>query len=160
MSKKHQGVQAHIRQLFPEAVYVHCKSHCLNLAIGHSCKDASVRTLMGTIQDTAFAFDYSAKKITGFLRSASRRWHYKRCTWRPQEIVYFVRDMLDQPCRLLVHFLCVISCCCTGFRTTTTRWRRKIRTVPCHYFKIHIYYRACSSGTHFKIKRVKLLLIS
>ena len=62
MSRKHQGVQAHVRQLFPEAVYVHCKSHCLNLAIGHSCKDASVRTLMGTIQDTAFAFDYSAKK--------------------------------------------------------------------------------------------------
>ena len=73
MSGKHQGVQAHVRQLFPEAVYVHCKSHCLNLAIGDSCKDASVWTLMGTIQDTAFAFDYSAKKFTGFLRSASRR---------------------------------------------------------------------------------------
>ena len=66
MSGKHQGVQAHVRQRFPEAVYVHCKSHCLNLAIVHSCKDASVRTLMGTIQDIAFAFDYSAKKLQAF----------------------------------------------------------------------------------------------
>ena len=25
--------------------------------------------------------------------------------------------------------------------------------IPCRYFKIRIYYRACSSGTHFKINR-------
>jgi hypothetical protein len=25
--------------------------------------------------------------------------------------------------------------------------------IPCRYFKIRIYYHACSSGTHFKINR-------
>ena len=75
MSGKHQGVQAHARQRFPGAVCTCIASPIAfkNLAIVHSCKDASVRTLMGTIQDIAFAFDYSAKIITGFLRSASRR---------------------------------------------------------------------------------------
>ncbi|CAG2255111.1 unnamed protein product [Mytilus edulis] len=48
MSGKHQRVQAHVKERFPEASYVHCKSHCLNLAIVHSCKDASVRTIMST----------------------------------------------------------------------------------------------------------------
>ncbi|CAG2257347.1 unnamed protein product [Mytilus edulis] len=63
---KHQGVQAHVKERFPEASYVHCKSHCLNLAIVHSCKDASVRTIMSTVQDIAFSFDYSAKKMDAF----------------------------------------------------------------------------------------------
>ncbi|VDI17927.1 Hypothetical predicted protein [Mytilus galloprovincialis] len=66
MSGKHQGVQAHVKERFPEASYVHCKSHCLNLAIVHSCKDASVRTIMSTVQDIAFSFDYSAKKMDAF----------------------------------------------------------------------------------------------
>ena len=66
MSGKHQGVQAHVRERFPEASYVHCKSHCLNLAIVHCCKDASVRTIMSTVQDIAFSFDYSAKRMETF----------------------------------------------------------------------------------------------
>ncbi|CAC5367314.1 unnamed protein product [Mytilus coruscus] len=66
MSGKHQGVQAHVRGRFPEASYVHCKSHCLNLAIVHSSKDAKVRTIMSTVQDIAFSFDYSAKKMEAF----------------------------------------------------------------------------------------------
>ncbi|CAC5385815.1 unnamed protein product [Mytilus coruscus] len=66
MSGKHHGVQAHVRGRFPESSYVHCKSHCLNLAIVHSSKDARVRTIMSTVQDIAFSFDYSAKKMEAF----------------------------------------------------------------------------------------------
>ena len=33
----HGGVQAIIRHYVPDAVYVHCKAHSLNLAIGHAC---------------------------------------------------------------------------------------------------------------------------
>ena len=65
-ARKHQGVQVHIRQCFPEAAYVHCKSHCLNLATVHSCKDPSVHTIMGTVQDIAFMFNYSAKHMEAF----------------------------------------------------------------------------------------------
>ncbi|CAC5420415.1 unnamed protein product [Mytilus coruscus] len=33
MSGKYNGVQARIPNIIPEATYVHCKSHCLNLAV-------------------------------------------------------------------------------------------------------------------------------
>ena len=48
-------------------MYVHNKSHCLNLAIVHSCNDVSVRNVMSTVQEVAFAFDYSAKKLHAFF---------------------------------------------------------------------------------------------
>ena len=63
MSGKYNGVQARILQIVPGAMYVHCKSHCLNLAIVHSCKDTSVRNVMSTVQGVAFSFDYSSKKL-------------------------------------------------------------------------------------------------
>jgi hypothetical protein len=39
MAGKYSGVQARILQLNPEASYVHCKAHSLNLALIHSSKD-------------------------------------------------------------------------------------------------------------------------
>ena len=30
-------------------MYVHCKSHCLNLSIVHSCNDVSVRNVISTV---------------------------------------------------------------------------------------------------------------
>lgn len=32
------GVQSRIREVSPKAVYVHCRSHNLNLVVTHSCK--------------------------------------------------------------------------------------------------------------------------
>ncbi|XP_062594196.1 zinc finger MYM-type protein 1-like [Saccostrea cucullata] len=37
MSGKHNGVQAIVRRSAPDALYVHCKAHCLNLAVVDSC---------------------------------------------------------------------------------------------------------------------------
>ena len=68
MSGKYNGVQARILQIVPGAMYVHCKSHCLNLAIVHSCKDTSVRNVMSTVQEVAFSFDYSSKKLQAFYQ--------------------------------------------------------------------------------------------
>jgi hypothetical protein len=67
MAGKINGVQARIRQTVPGALYVHCKSHCLNSAIVHSCNDKSVRNVMTTVQEVAFSFDYSAKKLQAFF---------------------------------------------------------------------------------------------
>lgn len=67
MSGKYNGVQARILNTIPGATYVHCKSHCLNLAIVHSCKDNSVRNVMTTVQEIGFAFDYSAKRLQAFF---------------------------------------------------------------------------------------------
>ena len=68
MSGKYNGVYARILNTIPGATYVHCKSHCLNLAIVHSCcKDNSVRNVMTTVQEIGFAFDYSAKRLQAFF---------------------------------------------------------------------------------------------
>jgi hypothetical protein len=56
MSGIHRGVQARIKEIVPTANYVHCKVHVLNLAIVHVSQDASVRTMMATIQEIAFSF--------------------------------------------------------------------------------------------------------
>jgi len=66
MSGKFNGVQAIIRRQAPLANYVHCKAHSLNLALIHSCKESCVRTVMATVQEVAFAFDYSAKRLAAF----------------------------------------------------------------------------------------------
>ncbi|XP_076076084.1 52 kDa repressor of the inhibitor of the protein kinase-like [Mytilus galloprovincialis] len=66
MSGIHRGVQARVRERVPLASYVHCKAHNLNLAIVHACKEPLVRNLMDTVQAIAFAFDYSAKRLTSF----------------------------------------------------------------------------------------------
>ncbi|CAG2216191.1 unnamed protein product [Mytilus edulis] len=68
MSGKYKGVQARICEMVPGAMYVHCKSHCLNLAIVHSCKDTSFRNVMSTVQEVAFSFDYSSKKLQAFYQ--------------------------------------------------------------------------------------------
>ncbi|VDI83267.1 Hypothetical predicted protein [Mytilus galloprovincialis] len=59
-------IQARVRERVPLASYVHCKPHNLNLAIVHACKEPLVRNLMDTVQAIAFAFDYSAKRLTSF----------------------------------------------------------------------------------------------
>lgn len=68
MSGKLNGVQAIIRRQAPLANYVHCKAHSLNLALIHSCKESCARTVMATVQEVAFAFDYiySAKRLAAF----------------------------------------------------------------------------------------------
>ncbi|XP_033746866.1 zinc finger MYM-type protein 1-like [Pecten maximus] len=71
MSGRYRGVQARVREINPDTVYVHCKEHCLNLAIVHSCKEQCVRTIMGTVQDITFALDYSSKRLLAFCEELS-----------------------------------------------------------------------------------------
>jgi hypothetical protein len=66
MSGIHRGVQARIRRLVPDALYVHCKAHCLNLSIMHACTLPLIRNTMDTVQHIAFAFHYSAKRLVTF----------------------------------------------------------------------------------------------
>ncbi|XP_052809573.1 zinc finger MYM-type protein 1-like, partial [Mya arenaria] len=66
MSGIHRRVQARIRSLIPEAIYTHCKAHCLNLAIIHASKEVHARNLLSTVQQVAFALNYSAKRLLQF----------------------------------------------------------------------------------------------
>lgn len=72
MAGKYRGVHARILQLNPEAHYIHCKAHALNLALIHSSKDVSVRNMMSTVQEIAFSFDYSAKRLLSFFEELSK----------------------------------------------------------------------------------------
>ena len=51
MSSARAGVQAKIKEISPLAIYTHCFSHCLNLAIAASCKVQEVRNLIGLINE-------------------------------------------------------------------------------------------------------------
>lgn len=49
MSGKFNGVQTHIREKIPSALYVHCSAHVLNLALAKSCTVSPIRNCIGTI---------------------------------------------------------------------------------------------------------------
>ncbi|XP_025208701.1 52 kDa repressor of the inhibitor of the protein kinase-like [Melanaphis sacchari] len=49
MSGLYNGVQKHIRDKIPHALYVHCAAHSLNLAIGKSCTIPEIRNCIGSI---------------------------------------------------------------------------------------------------------------
>ncbi|XP_060574771.1 zinc finger MYM-type protein 1-like [Ruditapes philippinarum] len=75
MAGQYRGVQACIRQIFPKALYTHCKAHSLNLAIVHASKEPLARNMMGTVQEIAFLFDYSAKRLFQFQASLAENDH-------------------------------------------------------------------------------------
>lgn len=58
--------------------------HCLNLSIVHACSEQTIRNMMTTVQDVAFLFSYSAKKICKFQESLDITQHelFKRKTLR------------------------------------------------------------------------------
>lgn len=66
MAGCHRGVQTRIREVVPQALYIHCKAHSLNLAIVHACKEVLVRNMFDTVQQIGFAFNYSAKRLLAF----------------------------------------------------------------------------------------------
>ena len=51
MSGRLNGVQAIIRETCPLAVYTHCASHCLNLALNKACSVPAVRNCLGTVAE-------------------------------------------------------------------------------------------------------------
>ena len=72
MAGIHRGVQAIIRHPVADAVYVHCKAHSLNLAIGHAYNEPLVRNMLGPLQHIASAFHYSAKRLLSFQECLSQ----------------------------------------------------------------------------------------
>lgn len=61
MSGKFNGCATKVRELYPEAIYVHCANHNLNLAITHACKISSIRNCIGTIKEVVNLFRLSNK---------------------------------------------------------------------------------------------------
>jgi hypothetical protein len=49
MAGKLKGVQTHVREIVPSALYVHCSAHSLNLAVSTACDILTIRNCMRTI---------------------------------------------------------------------------------------------------------------
>jgi len=62
MSGKFNGVQAHIRRIYPHAVYVHCGAHSLNLAVSDACSVVPIRNCVGTLGDICNFFTHSVRQ--------------------------------------------------------------------------------------------------
>ncbi|KAJ8333395.1 hypothetical protein SKAU_G00414030 [Synaphobranchus kaupii] len=63
MSGQVSGVQTRIQQLYPRAVYTHCRSHALNLVVVHGCSDIPVvRNIMTIIEKIAVFFSATAAR--------------------------------------------------------------------------------------------------
>lgn len=62
MAGNFNGVQTEIKKIYPYALYVHCSSHSLNLAIGHCCSVQSIRNCIGTVKSVGNFIKFSAKR--------------------------------------------------------------------------------------------------
>lgn len=62
MSGQLKGCAALLRKTFPEAIYVHCSSHALNLVLCHSCSIPAIRNSLATLKDTISFFRHSTKR--------------------------------------------------------------------------------------------------
>ena len=57
------GVQTKIKQKYPNATYVHCRSHVLNLAVSSGCNDVPpIRNLFDNVQKLTWFLGGSAKR--------------------------------------------------------------------------------------------------
>lgn len=64
MSGSFSGVQAIIRENNDKAIYVHCVSHKLNLALTHSTNDPMIRNAICSIKEVGNFFGQSSKRTT------------------------------------------------------------------------------------------------
>jgi hypothetical protein len=62
MSKKFNGIQKHINDKYPMALYIHSGAHSLNLAISFSCNVTDIRNCMGTMQSICNFFGYPKRQ--------------------------------------------------------------------------------------------------
>lgn len=62
MSRKYNGVQAHIREIYQNAIYVHCSAHSLNLAVSKSCSVPEIRDCLGIIGQIRDFFIFPKRK--------------------------------------------------------------------------------------------------
>ncbi|KAK7132902.1 hypothetical protein R3I93_019224 [Phoxinus phoxinus] len=73
MSGKVSGVQKRVKELYPRAMYTHCRSHALNLVVVHGCSDLPlVRNTMSIVEKIAVFFSATGARKDA-LRAESRK---------------------------------------------------------------------------------------
>ena len=61
-ASKSKGASAVIKRHQPHAGFVHCRSHCINLAVVFACKNEIIRGFMTDLTSVCFFFAYSRKR--------------------------------------------------------------------------------------------------
>lgn len=59
----YNGVQAEIKKIVPQALYFHCASHCLNLALAHSVGNTTIKLTIGTIASSCSFLTASSHRV-------------------------------------------------------------------------------------------------
>ena len=62
MSGKYRGAAAIIQHDYPEALYIHCVSHVLNLCVVATCSTQAIRNMYGVVAEICLFFNYSPKR--------------------------------------------------------------------------------------------------
>lgn len=101
MSRKYNGVQTHIREIYPNAIYVHCSAHSLNLAVSKSCSVPIIRDCLGIIGQFRDFFIFPKRKfiLTSKIESSSlsetKKTLKRSCETRWIERYHAVHDFLE-----------------------------------------------------------------
>lgn len=62
MCGKQKGCASRFQQLSPRALYIHCSSHQLNLALSKACSLPEIHCMLSTIKSVGLFFKYSPKR--------------------------------------------------------------------------------------------------
>ena len=68
MSSQTKGPSSVIKNKQPLADWVHCRNHCINLAIAFACKNTSVTHFMNSLTSTCYYFANSPERQEYFER--------------------------------------------------------------------------------------------
>ncbi|KAF0732229.1 zinc finger MYM-type protein 1-like, partial [Aphis craccivora] len=101
MSGKYNGVQYHIKQAHPLAIYIHCSAHSLNLAVSSSCGIQSIRNCLGIVGKLRDFFIFPKRKAVLSLAIEqsesvlSKRSLKRSCETRWIERYHSISDFLE-----------------------------------------------------------------
>ena len=62
MASKSKGALAVIKRQQPQVEFVHCRSHCINLAVVFACKNEVIRGFMADLTSVCFFFANCPKR--------------------------------------------------------------------------------------------------
>ena len=85
MSGQHRGVQSIVREAYPNAHYVHCYAHQLNLVLQQATSQISVRLFFAHLNSFSVFFSRSTKRVSclddcvaiRIPRSVQTRWNFE-----------------------------------------------------------------------------------
>uniref|UniRef100_A0A2S2Q6K9 Zinc finger MYM-type protein 1 n=1 Tax=Sipha flava TaxID=143950 RepID=A0A2S2Q6K9_9HEMI len=111
MSGKFNGVQAHIKDTHPLAIYVHCSAHVLNLVVSKSCSATQIRDCLAILGKVRDFFIFPKRKsilqfhIENSSETSTKKSLKRSCETRWIERFHAINDFLDFMSTSLKHWI-------------------------------------------------------